>query len=331
MPPVGIDLARRAAAPTVWRVDRRDFLKASAAALFGLALGDRWRLAAEDSLPAGWRFGLVTDPHYADADPKGTRFYRESIGKMREAVDRLRAERVAFLAELGDIKDMAPGEAETRTLSHLVAIEREFQRFGGPAYHVLGNHDMDNLSKVQVLAHITNSRIAAGRSYYAFSHGGIRFVTVDTNFMHDGRDYDHGNFDWRDIHLPPPELDWLRSELAAAAGPVIIFGHQRFDGDGVVQMVNRAEVREVFEDSGKVLAVFQGHDHKGAYSLINGIHYYTLRAVIEGSGPENNAYAVVDVHRDLALTVTGYRRAVSMELAHRTASAAAQGRTPQNS
>ena len=80
---------------------------------------------------------------------------------------------------------------------------------------------------------------------------------------------------------------------------------------------HRLEVREVLESSGKVLAVFQGHDHKGAYSLINGIHYYTLKAIIEDSGPENNAYAVVDVHPDLSLTVTGFRRAVSMDLEHR--------------
>jgi hypothetical protein len=281
-----------------------------------LAAGNRRLGAADESRRARFRFGLVTDPHYADADPKDARFYRESIGKMREAVDRLRAERVEFLAELGDLKDMAPGEPDTRTLSHLAAIEREFQRFGGPAYHVLGNHDMDNLSKPQVLASIANTGIAAGCSYYAFSHGGVRFLTVDTNFMHDGRDYDHGNFDWRDIHLPPPELAWLRGELAAATEPIIVFGHQRFDGDGEVQVVNRVQVREVLENSGKVLAVFQGHDHKGAYSLINGIHYYTLKAMIEGSGAENNAYAVVDVRPDLTLTITGYRRAVSMGLAH---------------
>lgn len=302
-------------APDGWRIDRRDFLKASAASLFGLMLGGR-RLRAAEPRRAGFRFGLLTDPHYADAEPRKTRFYRESLGKMREAVDRLRAERVEFLAGLGDLKDMADGEPEARTLSHLVAIEREFQRFGGPAYHVLGNHDMDNLSKAQVLAHIANTGIAAGRSYYTFSHGSVRFVVIDTNFMHDGRDYDHGNFDWRDIHLPPAELDWLRAELQAASEPVIVLGHQRLDGDGHVQVVNRAEVRAVLEDSGKVLAVFQGHDHPGAYTRINGIHYYTLKAIVEGSGPANNAYAVVDVHPDLGLTVTGYRRAVSTELPH---------------
>jgi hypothetical protein len=307
-----------------WRIDRRDFLKASVASLFGLMLGGRRLPAAAEPRRPGFRFGLLADPHYADTDPRGTRFYRESLGKMREAVDRLHAGKVEFLAELGDIKDMALNEPDTQTLSHLVAIEREFQRFAGPTYHVLGNHDMDNLSKAQVLAHITNTGIPADRSFYAFSHGGVRFIAIDTNFMKDGRDYDHGNFDWREIYLPAPQLDWLSAELKAAAGPVIILGHQRLDGDGHVQVVNRAEVRGVLEASGKVLAVFQGHDHKGAYSLINGIHYYTLKAIIEDSGPANNAYAVVDVRPDLSLILTGYRRAVSMELGHSTASPASR-------
>ena len=322
MPSTGRRLNQIERAIGGWRVDRRDFLKASAASLFGLMLGSRRLTAAAEPLRAGCRFGLLADPHYADAEPRGTRYYRESLGKMREAVDRLRAARVEFLGELGDIKDMALNEPDTRTLSHLVAIEWEFQRFGGPTYHVLGNHDMDNLSKAQVLAHITNTGIPAGRSHYAFSHGGVRFVTIDTNFTKDGRDYDHGNFDWREIYLPAPQLDWLRAELKAATEPIIILGHQRLDGDGHVQVVNRAEVRAALEGAGKVLAVFQGHDHKGAYSLINGIHYYTLKAIIEDSGPDNNAYAVVDVRPDLSLTVTGFRRAVSMELVHGTASVA---------
>jgi hypothetical protein len=308
----------RGSTPSVhrWLPDRRDFLKASAASLFGLMLAARRLEAGPGPAAVGLRFGLVTDVHYADADPQGTRIYRESLGKLREAVDRLRAERAVFLAELGDLKDMAPGEPEARTLAHLVAIEREFQRFGGPTYHVLGNHDLDNLSKAQVLAHVTNTGIDAGRSYYAFTQGGVRFVVLDTNFTRDGRDYDHGRFDWRDATLPPAELDWLRAELAAAGGPVIVFAHHRLDGDGHVQVANRAEVREILERSGKVLAVFQGHDHRGACSRVHGIHYYTLTAMIEGSGPENNAYAAVDVHPDLSLTVTGYRRAVSAALAH---------------
>jgi len=308
------------AVPAGWRVDRRDFLKASAASLFGLMTGGCSFLASEEPNGPRLRFGLLTDPHYGSAAPKETRYFRESLGKVREAVEQFHTARVRFLAELGDLlKDTAPDEPEERTLADLAAIEREIQRFGGATYHVLGNHDMDNLSKAQVLARITNTGIAAGRSYYAFSCGGVRFTVTDANYLRDGRSYDHGNYDWREYNLPPEELDWLRFELKAATEPVIIFAHQRFDGDGDAQFDNRAEVRGILEGSGKVLAVFQGHHHPGAYSFINGIHYYTLKAVVEGSGPENNAYAVVDVHPGLNLTVTGYRRAVSVELPHGTA------------
>jgi predicted phosphodiesterase len=303
-------------APTGGRIGRRDFLRVSLASALGLMItGCRSLGPPRPRLVSGFRFGLITDAHYGDAPPKGTDYYRESLAKAREAVERFRSEYVRFLAELGDmLKETASDEPEARTLANLDAIERELQRFDGAVYHVLGNHDLDNLSKAQVLAHLTNTGVAADRSYYSFSCAGIRFLVTDDEFLHDGRSYDHGNYDWRDVHLPPPELDWLRFELAATSEPVIVLGHQRLDGDGDVQVVNRAEVRQLFEDSDRVLAVFQGHDHKGAYSFINGIHYYTLKGMIEGSGMDNNAYAIVDVHPDLNLSVIGYRRAVSMDL-----------------
>ena len=294
--------------PAGWQVDRRDFLRASGAALAGLfAPGCAGVAAARRP----FRFGLVTDLHYADAPSRGTRHYRESIAKAREAVDRLRTERAAFLAVLGDIKDMAAGESEEQTFAHLVAIEREIRRFGGPTYHVLGNHDMDNLPKPRVVAHLENTGIARDRSFYAFSRGGLRFIVLDACYDQAGRDYDRGKFDWRDANIPARQLTWLEAELAVSREPAIVFVHQRLDGSGHASIRNREDVRRVLERPGRVLAVFQGHDHPGGYTLINGIHYYTLRAVIEGTGEASNAYALVDVSANLGLTVTGYRRAVS--------------------
>ncbi len=311
-------LSSRTASTPEWQIERRDFLKVSALSLFGLCASGCGSASGPLRLHTAARFGLITDPHYADAPAKGTRFYRESLDKVREGVARLKAEHAGFLAVLGDLKDMDPGESDARTLAHLVAIEREFQRFGGPVYHVLGNHDMDNLSKAQVMSEIKNSSIPAGRSYYAFSHGGLRLIVLDATFDHDGRDYDHGKFDWKDANVPAPQLEWLKQELGAAIEPVIVLVHQRLDGDGPTSIRNRIAVRERLEASGKVLAVFQGHDHPGYHTAIHGIHYYTLRAVIEGSGPENNAYAVVDVAPDLNITITGYRRAIGMKLPHQT-------------
>ena len=48
--------------------------------------------------------------------------------------------------------------------------------------------------------------------------------------------------------------------------------------------------------------------------MVNGIHYYTLKAVVEGAGEKNNAYAIVEIHEGGDMTVTGYRKAVSKKL-----------------
>ena len=215
-------------------------------------------------------------------------------------------QKVDFLVELGDFKDQDSPPTEQKTLSYLRAIETIFCKFNGPTYHVLGNHDLDSLSKAQFMTNIENTGIGSDTSYYSFDSNGVHFVVLDANYKSDGADYDHGNFDWTDANIPPAELQWLRRDLAASRGAVIVLIHQLLDGTGSHYVKNAAEVRQVLEQSGRILAVFQGHQHNGGYSQIEGIHYYTLKAVVEGSGPESNSYAIVEANPDGSITVTGY-------------------------
>ncbi len=289
----------------------------SSAALAGLALTPFSCICPTGSerRPGAVRFGIATDCHYADADTVGTRYYRHSLDKLGECVEAMNEQEVDFLVELGDFKDQDSPPIEQKTLSYLRSVESVFCKFGGPTYHVLGNHDLDSLSKAQFLTNIENTGIGSGRSFYSFDFNGVHFVILDANYKSDGADYDHGNFDWTDANIPPAELQWLRRDLAATSGVVIVLIHQLLDGAGSHYVKNATDVRQVLEQSGKVLAVFQGHRHDGGYSLIEGIHYYTLKAVVEGPGPENNSYAIVEVRPDMNITVTGYRKAVDKQLA----------------
>lgn len=284
---------------------RRRFL-----GLGGLAAGV---LCSGCRTAAPLRFGLVTDLHYADREPAGSRFYRDSLDKLQEAVSLFNSEKVDFVIELGDFKDQDSPPEENATLEYLRTVEAVLQKFRGPVYHVLGNHDMDSLSKKQVLENIANSGIAADKSFYSFDRAGFHFVVLDANYMLDGTPYDHGNFDWTETIIPPAELTWLEQDLRAASGPTIVFVHQLLDGEGPHYIKNAGQVRELLEHSGKVLAVFQGHKHDGGDSEIGGIHYITLEAMVEGKGPENNRYYIAELDRNSILELIGYRLAKSRD------------------
>lgn len=294
-----------------WIITRRDFLRASVLAGISASFSGCSYINHSGTKA---HFGIVTDSHYADTDARNERFYRESAGKMTECIELMNQKKVDFLIELGDFKDQDDPAVEERTISHLRAIEKVFQRFQGPKYHVIGNHDIDSISKEQFLENITNTNIRVGSAYYSFDSRSIHFVVLDANYREDETAYDHGNFTWTDTHIPPLQLEWLRQDLAAASLPVIIFIHQPLDGAEDLYVDNAEEVRNILQFSGKVLAVFQGHKHVGGYNNIEGIHYYTLKAMVDGSGPENNSYATVELLNDNSIIITGYRKAVSKKL-----------------
>lgn len=294
-------------------VTRRDFLVASTAVVAGVAVAAPQVHADPPERKTILRFGMAADAHFADVEARGTRHYRESAAKMAECVALMNEQKVDFLIELGDLKDQGEPASEQDTLEYLDTIEGVFRQFKGPRYHVLGNHDMDSLSKEQFLSGTENTGIAAGSTYYSFDVKGVHFVVLDANYSADGSDYDHGQFNWTDANIPAKQLDWLKRDLEASSSPTIVFVHQQLDGEGQHCIRNAAEVREVLQASGQVRAVFQGHNHAGGYRQIHDLHYYTLKAMVEGTGSMNSSYAIAEV-RDDGIVVTGYCNATSREL-----------------
>ncbi len=291
------------------RMTRRDFVTTSSAALAGLSLAGVG--VSQAVTPAKWRFGIVTDCHYADREPAGTYYYRDSLPKLQDCVQQMNALEVDFLAEIGDFKDQDPTPSEERTMEYLRCIEEAFSHFQGPRYHVLGNHDMDSLSKSQFLSMVKNTNIPIDRSYYSFDLLGLHYVVLDGNYLSNGQDFDHGNFDWKDTNIPPAQLDWLQQDLASARTGCVVFIHQCLDGTGDIFVKNSVAVRTILEQSGKVLLVLQGHNHGGGYNKINGIPYYTLRSTVDGAGLENKSYALVEIDSAGVITITGYGQAAS--------------------
>lgn len=259
------------------------------------------------------RFGIVTDTHYADREVAGSRYYRQAKEKLKEFVSLMNEKKVDFVVHLGDFKDQDENPVEENTLQYLRELEAVFQGFDGPTYHVLGNHDMDSISKKQFLENVTNTDIAKDLSYYSFDFKDHHFIVLDANYRSDMQSYEKGNFEWTDPNLPEEQLEWLREDLKQNIRPTIVFIHQPLDGDDHYFVKNSPKIRTILEESGQVHAVLQGHMHQERHNHINGIHYCTFLAVVDGDGEENNCYSVAEVQED-GILLTGYRRANSGKL-----------------
>lgn len=255
------------------------------------------------------RFGWISDLHYGNIPSRGSRYYRESAGKLEEFVKVMNDLKPDFVIETGDLKDL--GKSEKESLIFVKDIEAIYSKCEVPRYHVLGNHDMDSISKEQFLSHVSNADKIA-EAHYSFIARGTKFIVLDANFNEDMTDYCRGDFDWGKAYIPPKQVNWLNDELKNTDLPVVVFCHQCLNMPGNPHGVGNAEeIRSILEQSGRVKAVFQGHYHKGAYSVKNGIPYFTLNAAIEGSGASSNAYAEVTIFPSGDVTVSGFRKTPS--------------------
>lgn len=298
------------------KMRRKEFIQYLSSGILLLAVG---RLPQAQAAPGRTlRFGVLTDTHYADRPTAGTRHYADSLQKVDEAIEAFNRAKVDFVIELGDLKDMDAKGTPELTLRYLDSIEQRLRRFDGPLYHVLGNHDMDCITKEEFLAHTSNAGRANGRAYYSFEAQGVRCIVLDANFNADMTPYSRGNFDWRVANIPTEQLDWLDGELTRhRRQPTIIFLHQMLDSFSDINkdlcVKNADKAVEIIERHEQVLAVIQGHHHPGHYSFRRGVHYLTLNGMIEQAAP-TNSYAIVEVRPSGDISVDGSKSCPDREL-----------------
>ncbi len=285
-------------------MNRRTFLKGGS--LIMMTGAATLNLHGKESSRPLTKIGLVTDLHHADKDARGTRFYRESLGKLEEAHQAFAEERTDLAVELGDFIDSAQSLTEEKR--HLREVQKAFTALPGRKHHVLGNHCVHMLTKKEFLDGVEKQN-----SYYSFDHADWHFIVLDSCFRSDGVPYQRNNFKWTDPNIPPAEIEWLNADLKANAKPTIVFAHQRLDLANHYAVKNASKVRKLLEGNGNVRAVFQGHSHKNDHREINGIHYTTLVAMVEGTGVGNSGYSVLKIHPDESLELTGFRKQSSRD------------------
>lgn len=209
-------------------------------------------------------FAVVSDLHQDiahDAEERLSTFLRAANDNQ-----------VDFIIELGDF--CMPKEENKPFL-------KRWQDYAGEKYMLLGNHDMDNCSKEEVMQFIgMNNR------YYSFDKGDFHFIVLDPNNIYDGEKYipyENGNYfgyGEKVSYVDPEQVEWLKKDLQSTDKRCIIFSHQSFE----CSSQNREEIRKIFEDENlragykKVAVAFSGHDHTNYMKEINGIAYIQINS-----------------------------------------------------
>ena len=211
-------------------------------------------------------FGICADVHHS-----------EDWGKHAWRMERFTKEAnergADFIVQLGDFT--TGGEMGRELLA-------EWEKFKGPRYHVLGNHETELMSKEEMMAFL-----GMEKKYYSFDAGNYHFIVLDTNYSYENgeyRDYDHKRGGFNGCYIPPEQLRWLAADLRATDKRCFIFMHAAAEvGDWRVTNLHAfrgvlwAENERVGYN--KVTMVFSGHDHADALRFKGGIYYMLVNSM----------------------------------------------------
>ena len=87
-------------------MQRRSIVKLMLGASAANVLGGKVMASDADKAKALLKFGVVADPQYADIATRGSRFYRNSLKKLGDAIEHFnKKEDLSFVVTLGDTID----------------------------------------------------------------------------------------------------------------------------------------------------------------------------------------------------------------------------------
>ena len=194
-------------------------------------------------------FAMVTDTHVGMAAASA-----ERLRLVYAAIARLAPD---FVLHCGDITDTGlPGEYERYWQSVPAALR-------GRIWHVPGNHEVrwDPTAKGRYREHF-------GAAPFSFDAGGVHVTGFDPTqpLLEPG-------------HCGTAGLEWLDRDLAAAAGPVLLFQHFPVGGEhdyvddeaALLEVIARHDVR----------ALVAGHVHRETVTPLDGPVQVTLQAVLK--------------------------------------------------
>lgn len=262
-------------------------------------------------------FGLIADIQYCNCENINSRYYNKSLEKLSDCVIEMNNHNLDFVVNLGDIIDR-----DLISYEHVLKILKKLE---SPLFHVLGNHDFSvNKKDKKKITRILGMK----KRYYSLKIENYRFIFLDGN---DISFYSNSRLNYKrwkaakilaslkknnspnatiwNGGIGTMQQLWLNKTLRSSkkkSEKVIIFCHFPLVPSGsYYNLWNNDKIKRIIKKYNSIVAYISGHDHEGAYNFINGLHYYTVKGMIETSN--TNAFAIVNVYTD-SFKIKGYGR-----------------------
>lgn len=262
--------------------------------------------------------GIIADPQYAAIahNESMTRFYSNSLAKLREATAAFNAMELDAVVVLGDVIDhgfenFAPALQVLEALRH-------------PVIFLPGNHDFavkpEQRSMVQ-------AALDMPAPYYDRVIKGVRLIITDcceiSTFAPPVGDprleqaeaqlaalkaQDAINAHRWNAGVSTTQLRWLQQRLSLAeqrGEKAIVLGYYPLHPFSDHALWNADAMAKVIAASPAAVAYLSGHDHRGNYGQIGHTHFINFKGMVDTE--RDNAFATLTVFSD-ALTIDGFGR-----------------------
>lgn len=263
----------------------------------------------ENSEP--FSIGVIADCQYC-ADPgTGVRKYAASVGKLKKCVDHFNTLDLAYVIHLGDFID--------RDFESFEVVSPIYQQLKMPNYHVLGNHDF---SVADGKKKDVPGKLGLENRYYDFEVNGWRFVALDGNdvsfhaYPEDSEQYRMAADYYEKNEIKSPKWNgaigdkqyiWLKNVLEKSCEvgeKVVLYCHFPIFPENPHNLWNAEKIVNLIKAYPCVKAYINGHNHEGNYGFQDGVHYLTLKGMVD---TEETSYAVLDIIDD-QIKLNGFGR-----------------------
>lgn len=269
-----------------------------------------------------FEIGIIADCQYCNCETQGNRFYKQSTGKFKFAVEKLNTKNLDYTIHLGDFID--------RNFESFDSVLPIWNNLKSEKYHVLGNHDFSVSDSLKILV---PSKMGLKRRYYSFIKNNWRFIVLDGNDLsyHGAithkkqketdslfnllKEVNEPNLQTWNGGLSSNQLKWVKEELDKAKKNNEYIGfycHFPVGRDGDAHNLwNYKQFVQLINGYDNVKFYFNGHNHNGDYLENNKVHHLTFKGMLDTEN--TSAFATAKFTKD-SIIIKGFGREITRAL-----------------